>query len=611
MTVATYVSDLADLFLWENDTNVTDFGGGGQASSVGIEYTVEGTNAVAKPISNSERGFLHDDTSAFTIGANDHIYSWCLCSIPGLMATRDNRGLVMCVGDDTSNFVKFHLQGGDTLPFGGIQPYAVRFDNTTLTNFRTLVGTPGTSPSQIGVGSNITAVARFDNTAIDASRIGTGYDILHGTGADPEANFAGIGADDASTAEGVLVATEGGFLLQGKLRIGDSSNPCEFLDSNTSILIVDSIHSQTTFTEIIVEHASSILTLANVTFTGLGTNNPGRFEMITSAATVALTSCGFVDFGDTILGTGATLASCSWVGSAAVDALGASLSGSTIQIPNVSANTSGLIWNVNTDPDGKIDDMTFTKTSGVAHHAIEFGTAIADAADFTIRDCEFGTDFSGTEDGSVGDETFHFLDTTGSITLNLVGCGGNFGYRTEGVAVSIVTDPVTMTLTITDNASPPVVIEDARVFMEASDGTGPLPFNDSVAIVQTGGTATVTHAAHGLETNKYVVIRGAAENEYNKVAQVTVVDAGEYTYSVDSGVGSPATGSPVATGVIISGLSSVLGVIADTRTYSGNQPFKGWARKSSAQPFYSSGNLSGILSSVDGFTASISLLSDE
>jgi hypothetical protein len=300
-----------------------------------------------------------------------------------------------------------------------------------------------------------------------------------------------------------------------------------------------------------------------------------------------------------------------WTECEAVTPDGANLSGSSILVPNISANTSGLIWNVNTDPDGLLDEMEFTKTSGLAHHAIEFGTAIADAADFTLRGCEFGTDFSGTEDGSVGDETFHFLDTTGSITLNLVECGGNFGYRTEGVAVSIITDPVTVTITVTDNASPPVVIEDARVFLEASSGSGPLPFEDSVAIVQSGGTATVTHAAHGLETNKYVVIRGAAENEYNKVAQVTVVDPGEYTYAVDSGVSSPATGSPAATGVIISGLSNPSGIIADTRTYSGNQPFKGWARKSSAQPFYTSGNLSGIISSVDGFTASISLLSDE
>ncbi len=309
--------------------------------------------------------------------------------------------------------------------------------------------------------------------------------------------------------------------------------------------------------------------------------------------------------------TGVTANDCVITNSGSVGALGADLVGASILTPAVAANTSGLIWNVNTEPDGLLDDMTFTKTSGTAHHAIEFGTAIADAASFTLRGCAFGTDFSGTEDGSTGDETFHFLDTTGSITINLVNCSGNFGYRTEGVGVTIVADPVMATITVQDTASPPVVISSARVFLEASDGSGPLPFEDSVSIVQTGGTATVTHSAHGLETNNYVVIRGVAENEYNKVAQITVVDAGEYTYSVDSGAASPATGSPVSSGVIISGLTNGSGIIVDTRTYSADQPFKGWARKSSGSPFYQNGNLSGIIDATDGFAASISLASDE
>jgi hypothetical protein len=255
--------------------------------------------------------------------------------------------------------------------------------------------------------------------------------------------------------------------------------------------------------------------------------------------------------------------------------------------------------------------MTFSKTSGTAHHAIEFGTTIPDAASYTIRDCDFGTDFSASAPGTTGDETFHFKDTTGTITLNLVGCDGSFGYRTDGVAVSIVTDPVTTALTITDTASPPVAISGARVFVETSDGTGPLPFAEAVTIAQSGGTATVAHTGHGLDTNQYIVIRGAIPNEYNKVAQVTVTTVDEYTYSMDAGASSPATGSPVASAVIISGLSSGAGVVSDTRTFGGNQPFKGWARKSSAQPFYQNGAITGIISSTDGFTASIALLSDE
>ncbi len=421
--------------------------------------------------------------------------------------------------------------------------------------------------------------------------------------------FLAASVDDSASAWGVLTPSLGSFLFHGAFVMGTGAAAVDFRDSARVINVLDDIFLPVGFNEFEIRNASSNVEWTNIIISHLGA---GNFPAVLTfdVGTFTGLACQFNNCSTTLFNSAGTCVAI-WTECEAVTPDGANLSGSSILVPNISANTSGLIWNVNTDPDGLLDDMEFTKTSGLAHHAIEFGTAIADAADFTLRGCEFGTDFSGTEDGSVGDETFHFLDTTGSITLNLVECGGNFGYRTEGVAVSIITDPVTVTITVTDNASPPVVIEDARVFLEASSGSGPLPFEDSVAIVQSGGLATVTHAAHGLETNKYVVIRGATQNEYNKVAQVTVVDPGEYTYAVDSCVSSPATGSPVATGVIISGLTNPSGIIADTRTYSGNQPFTGWARKSSAQPFYRSGNITGIISSVDGFTASISLLLDE
>jgi len=255
--------------------------------------------------------------------------------------------------------------------------------------------------------------------------------------------------------------------------------------------------------------------------------------------------------------------------------------------------------------------MTFTKTSGTAHHAIEFGTAIADAASFTLNGCAFGTDFSATEGGTTGDETFHFLDTTGTITLNLVGCSGNFGYRTAGVSVTIVADPVSTEITVTDSATPPVAISGARVFIEASDGTGPLPYQESVSITQTAGTATVTHTAHGIPDGTNVVIRGATQNGYNKVGVITVNNANEYTYAVDSGTVSPATGSPVASGVLISGTTNGSGVISDSRTLSGDQPWTGVVRKSSGSPYYQSARINGTTDSVDGVSVNVALLSDE
>jgi hypothetical protein len=147
--------------------------------------------------------------------------------------------------------------------------------------------------------------------------------------------------------------------------------------------------------------------------------------------------------------------------------------------------------------------------------------------------------------------------------------------------------------------------------LETSNGTGPLPFEESVSITQTAGTATVVHTAHGIPDGTNVVIRGTAQNGYNKVAVISVLTANSYTYAVDSGTVSPATGSPVASGVIIHGTTNGSGVISDTRVFSASQPFKGTIRAASGSPYYVPATVTGTVSNTAGFTASVALLSDE
>jgi len=224
----------------------------------------------------------------------------------------------------------------------------------------------------------------------------------------------------------------------------------------------------------------------------------------------------------------------------------------------------------------------------------------------TLRGC----DFSGySASNNANDSTFHFKDTGGSITLNLVNCSGNVSYRTDGATITIVQDPVTTTVKAITTAGANVA--SARVLLETSDGTGPLPYQDSVSITQSSGTATVSHTAHGLSTGQYVVIRGANEEEYNKVAAVTVTGANAYTYSVDSGASSPATGSPVASAVICYGLTDSNGEVSDSRTLSSNQPVKGWIRKSTSSPYYKTAPVSGTINSTAGATFTGVMILDE
>ncbi len=460
MTLATYTSDLTDIFLFQVTAGVSAYGGGGAGLGTGADFAMEGTLAVDKQITNAEKGFLFDNVSNFTIGADDHFFIWVMGATPGICDTRDNRGIVGGIGDDTSNFVKFHLHGSDTLPLGGGRSYALRYVNTTLTNFRTLVGTPGTTPSQIGGGLSTTATAKAANLGVDGARIGTGYDILHGTSADPEANFAGIAADDEGTSEGIFQTAPGGYTWKGKLRIGDASNPCEFLDSDATLNIEDTRHSLTDFTEMILEHASSILTLTRITFNALGTNNPGRFEMITSAATADLTSCTFNGFGVTILGTGATFDSCTWINADIITANGADLSGSEITGFEGTTDTSALLWNTSTDPNGLLDSMTFTKGTA-ATHAIEF-TASAPLT-MTLQ----APTFNGynVANGN-NDSTFLFADRGSDVTwtVNIVAGTGNFSYKKARAGDTVnVSASVSVQIKAQDKATDP--IQDVRISM--------------------------------------------------------------------------------------------------------------------------------------------------
>lgn len=596
MAVATYTSDLTDIFLFESTTGVTAFGGGASGLGASPDYAVEGTNAVDKQVSASEKGFLFAAGAAFTIGADDHFFIWATLAVYGLADTRNNRGIAVCIGDDTSNFVQFHVNGSDTLPLGGSVPYAVRFVNTALTNFRTLTGTPSTSPDNIGVSANVTGSAKFSNLAADAARIGTGYDILNGTGADPEANFAGIAADDESTAEGVLQTAAGGFKLQGKLRIGSASTACEFLDANTNIFIVDTFHSLTDFTELLVEHASSILTLDNINFIALGTNNPGRLEALTSAATLAVTSCGFIDFGATVLGTGSTMTSCRWIGAGSITLNGGTLTDCTI------SNSTAASAVLNDD----LGDMTgCIFESGGTGHAVELNSIGSGTMSWDNTESGYAA-----TDGSTGNETIYVNVGSGALTINVASGASTPTIRTAGATVTVVAGAVTVAVNVTDGATL-ADIQNARVLLKASDATGPFPFEESITITRSGAVATVAHTAHGMATNDYVVVESANQPEYNGVHQITVTGVNSYTYAVSGTPATPATGTITGTFAALSGLTDVNGDISTSRTYSTDQPVIGWARKSSASPFYAQGNIVGTITSGGGFSANVQLNLDE
>jgi hypothetical protein len=114
-----------------------------------------------------------------------------------------------------------------------------------------------------------------------------------------------------------------------------------------------------------------------------------------------------------------------------------------------------------------------------------------------------------------------------------------------------------------------------------------------------------------MATNDYVIIRGANEDAYNGVYQITVTGVDSYTYTMNESADSPATGTITATFAVISGLTNSSGIISDTRSWSSSQAIAGRVRKSSSAPYYQQGLITGTINNVSGLSITIQLIRDE
>ena len=556
----------------------------------------------------------------------------------GTMDTQANGGVMIQVTDGT-NRIGYHVGGSDKAGFrhdeGPVawQCFILDLANKP-TNFTAFAGTEAgldeTAITNVGVGYKTLskALGGSANCFWDIIRFADNDEsvVMQGGATSGAAgNGEEAAAVDRSTGnqQGYGVIRElatGVYGIQGNIRIGNSASTADqyWTESNVTYAWEDrglstnnyyrlQIIGNVTATNCEASFTActfSVPATASASFDGNGANMD----------VVSMLGCSFIGFDvgiETSDDAGDDWTNCTYIANDQVVFNGCDMSGSSFSEYTGAANTSVLAYNLNLDPDGELDDCTFAKTSGTAHHAIEFGTGIPTVS-ITLRGCDFGTDFSATEDGAVGDETFHFLDTTGTITLNLVGCTGNFGYRTEGVIVTVVADPATTKITVTEADG--TLIENARVFLETSDNGGGSGFPYQAAttsLTQAAGVATLTASAvHGLITGDKVVVRGAAEEPYNSVVTITVTTTTVFTYAIDSGATSPAGGTPVFSYVPIQGLTDVNGEISSSRVWPTSQGLSGYARKSSASPYFKQTAIS-ITDASGGTDLLVTLQSDE
>jgi hypothetical protein len=379
----------------------------------------------------------------------------------------------------------------------------------------------------------------------------------------------------------------------GKITIGATgqANVCTFTDSD-QVLVWRNYRVSDTLYEINLLGASGNKT--TMTLTGwVIRGQAGKTWNITcnTNADFKAYGCSLANIRTAALSAGSVMEDCTIKTATLIDANGAVITGCSL--------TGALIKVDSTTEMAAVENNTFT--SAGTGHAVE----ITVAGTYSFQDLSFSG--YAASNGSTGNEAVYVNVASGSVTLNITG-GTTPSYRTAGATVTVVAGSVTAQLTVTNTTGS--AIASAQVMVAAASG-GPFPHLASVTIANSGTTATVTHTSHGLSTNDKVLIKGASHYQNNGVFTVTVTGTNTYTYTLLSAPGSNPTGTITSTFVVLSGLTNGSGQISMSRVFASNQPVSGWARKSSAAPYYKTGQISGTVDAGAGASLTALLIADE
>jgi hypothetical protein len=604
MAAPAYTTDLTTINVVDvagGTTNWTALGGGAAGLNSETDYYIQGDACLSKNgFTASTRGMIYS-AGATTIAAGDALFMWVRQANRNLLDTISAGGGQIVIGSSIANYDHFYIDGSDVDGSDLLSWVNYAVDPTQTPS--TTTGTP-TATTFFGCLWKILGSGSLKGApnAIDVFRHGREIQCTNGDVTNGYATFLGAGTFDANTTRrwGLLTPVAGGFQFHGCFVMGTTGTAVDFRDSNRNIIVLNDIFLPTGFNEFEIRNASSNVEWTGITIQHLGTNFPAILTL--NVGTFTGENCRFSGCATTTFNSDGS-SSCinsQWSSSGQVILNEADISGSSILTPTVAVDEGAVYDNRTTSGAtsiSELDNCTFS-IGGNAHHAIRFGSNVLH--DITLTGIEF-TGFSATNDAN--NSTLRFDGTTGSINVNLIDCtvDGNPATTSNvgvddaaGITVTLVVNPVTTKVTCIDEVGNAVA--SARVFLETADNGGGsgFPYQASVStLTQTGGTATLTASvAHGLATNDYVVIRGAGDELYNKVAQITVTSTTQFTYTVDAGASASAGGTPVFSYVGLYGTTATTGIVQASKTWPASQSLTGWARKSTSSPYYRQSSLS-------------------
>ena len=618
MAAPSYTTDLLPITTAESGTwgEITGYASGG-TPTLETDYYIQGTGCYSQS-TGGKTGLVvsmwvdYGSDLAASITTGKCVFFWQIVTAGNAMDTFANGGLRLGIGSAAGDF-KMWISGGKDFgrnPYGGWQNVAIdpRYNSSTPDY---TIGTPSAVWRYFASQPNfLSAIGKGSPHALDAVRYGRGeVKIEYGTSVDGYGTFSGIATEnDNTTNRWGLLQTEGtGYLWKGLLSFGNATNACQFVDSNRNITVDNTPRTNSTFNKINITNASSIVTWTNVNFIALLSSqlSRGDFEMIDNAA-VTLTGCSFTDLNTFIFNSNATITDTTFRRCGQITSGGATFSGC-----RVTSSTSAVSVAASSPSDIEdFTDCTFVSDGG--NHAIDLGT-VSSSISYNWNNTLTGY---AASDGSSGNEALKVSVASGqTLTINVgTGYSSPSIYNTGSGSVSVVSGQVTATITVKDlSTGLPILGANVLVWVTGSPPANYF-YQASVSITGSGTTATVTQSSHGLTTGDYVIIEGVTnDDDYNGVFQVTVSDTSTYTYTTSETLGvSPATGTPIATFALISGTTDSNGEVSDTRSLSNDaMTISGWARKSSASPYYQQGVISGTVSNATGFSTTVQLARDE
>lgn len=570
---------------------------------------------LAISVSESEGEVLHTHSST-NLSAGVLVYVWA--QVVGSVDSQASYGMSMVLGDGT-NTNAYQVAGSDVAVFrhntGQVNYLCMVLDSGSLPTGKALQGTFGnfddTQVTEFGANYNVSskALGGADNCFVDTIKYGNGGLTIIGTDTSSYflADLAALDAGDTSTeAYGICRDLGGGIYgVQSQILLGDTGTGGDTLRMIDQTFKIENFSGVGTdkFGITIQGNSTGTQTITFTNSTLFCPTGTGAFLTATdtNVESFDMTNCVILNFDQSIaFSTDATngpnhdISDNKFVGCAQID-------------PGKTAFQDNIIDST-TDADGGmlIDSaVSLTNISGLSFVSDSTGHAIYITATGSYTFTNFT--YTGYGAGETTDAAV-YNNSGGAVTITVTG-GDSPSVRNGASATTSVISGVTLTLTVKDSGGTAIV--GARVLLEADTG-GSDPYLDSVTIVQSGGTATVTHTSHGLATGEMVNIRDANEYEYNGGGKViTYATVNTYTYSVDSGASSPATGTITATQCYMSEVTVSGGIATQSYNAGGTQPARGYVAKADGSPVYYANVPLSISDISGGINLPVQMASDE